>query len=79
MDEWMIWLAVTVTWFLAMELPALASRQAGDTFSEHVWRWLKVRSRVAGWKASLFILARGGIILLLLWLTGHLAMGWWTL
>lgn len=79
MDEWMIWLAVTVTWFLAMELPALASRQAGDTLSEHVWRWLKVRSRVTGWKAASFILARGGIILFLLWLAGHLAMGWWTL
>lgn len=79
MDEWMIWLAVMVTWFLAMELPALASRQAGDTLSEHVWRWLKVRGRMVGWKAAPFILARGGIILFLLWLAGHLAMGWWTL
>lgn len=81
-DAWVVWLTVTITWFLVMEIPALRNRQHDDTFSEHVWKWLKVKdpqSHASRSLASLRIIVRGGLVLFLLWLAGHLAMGWWIL
>ena len=78
MDEWVIWLSLTVGSFLALEIPALRNRREGDTLSEHVWRWLKVRTARSDAGASFLILARVALGAFLIWLAGHLAMGWWS-
>lgn len=57
------------------ELVALANRRAGDTLSEHVWRIVKVGDP----RPSPFVwILRAAIALVVLWLAGHFAMGWWT-
>lgn len=93
---WLAWLA----WFLAVEGIALARKEPGDTLSEHVWKWFKVRTvktikidlatrtngeviwneviRVRhtkiGWQVMVLRLVLVGF---LVWLTMHLAFGWW--
>lgn len=74
--NWVVWLVVTVGWFLAMELPALRSREPGDTLSEHFWSWLRVRDRRS---TPLTVAGRVGLAAFLVWLAGHLSMGWWTM
>lgn len=73
---WPAWIAVTSLWFLAMELPALASKREGDTLSEHVWAWLRVASPKRS--TPLTLAGRGALVAFLLWLAGHLSMGWWS-
>ena len=83
MDEWVVWLVATIGSFLMLELPALFNRTAGDTLSEHVWKWLRVKggsgrpfaNEVHVALAYLFRVILG---VFLLWLTGHLTMGWWS-
>ena len=73
-----IWTALWITWiaaFVIIEGIALARKDLNDTLSEHVWKWFRIRDpRPTGltWllRVPLFI---GGV-----WLTGHLAFGWWT-
>lgn len=68
---WLLWLA----WFLGLEGFALFNRQDGDTLSEHVWKWFRVQDpRPTGVTVAL----RGVLAVFLLWLAGHLVMGWWT-
>lgn len=71
----------TIIWVLlgavgaATELVALVNRRPGDTLSEHVWKVAKVadpRPTPVVW------VIRGLIALVMLWLAGHLSMGWWT-
>ncbi|MDX6740754.1 hypothetical protein [Actinocorallia sp. A-T 12471] len=69
---WIGWIAA----FVVIEGVALARRAPGDTLSEHVWRWLRVRDArptPLTWALRLLLVA-GGV-----WLTGHLAFGWWSL
>lgn len=69
---WVIWAAA----FLVIEGIALADRRLGDTLSEHVWKVFKVRDRrptAATWAV------RVPLYVFLVWLSGHLAFGWWTL
>jgi len=78
MDIWTLWLALVVGSFLMIEIPALGNRLPGDTLSEHIWRWLRVKTPMSGRHASLLIAARCVLALFLAWLAGHLSMGWWS-
>lgn len=59
----------------AVELVALASKEPGDTLSEHVWSWLKVGDPRPTGPYVLLRIATAGVCV---WLAGHFAMGWWT-
>lgn len=68
---WVLWIAA----FAVIEGLALARKAKGDTLSEHVWKWFAVRDKsnpVWHWAGRILLLI-GGV-----WLTGHLAFGWWT-
>jgi hypothetical protein len=68
---WIIWLLA----FLPVEIWALITKSRGDTFSEHVWHWFKVMDdRPTAWTW----LWRVPLLVFLVWLTGHLVFGWWT-
>jgi hypothetical protein len=69
---WIVWGAV----FLLIEGAALLDKDPGDTLSEHVWRWLKVRGRETGKSPWTFWVLRGILFLFLAWLTSHLVFGW---
>lgn len=61
---WFVWLVVVVGGFLAIEIPAIANKDGGDTLTEHV-------QYVAGtgWWAT--ILIAGGLVGLFAWLMPH--------
>jgi hypothetical protein len=59
----------------ATELIALANRRDGDTLSEHIWRIARVGDSRP---TALVWTVRAAIALVMLWLAGHFAMGWWT-
>lgn len=65
---WIAWGAA----FLVIEGVALVNKQPGDTLSEHVWRWFRIKGKSPSWTA-----ARFGLLAFLVWLTGHLAFGLW--
>lgn len=69
---WILW----IVWFAVLETLALQRKRFGDTLSEHVWRWFFVLDDRSTWRTWLgrALLIVGGV-----WLTGHLAFGWWTL
>jgi hypothetical protein len=69
---WIAWLAI----FATLETIALRDKDPDDTFSEFVWRTLRIRDRrptALTWAARVALIIGGT------WLTGHLAFGWWTL
>lgn len=65
---WIAWFAI----FVVTEGIALRNRTPGDTLSEHVWKWFKVREQPRSFTFGRFVLLAG-----LIWLAGHLAFGWW--
>ncbi|GAA2082593.1 hypothetical protein [Actinomadura alba] len=68
---WIVWIAA----FATLEGLALRDKRPGDTLSEFVWRVFRVRDRrptVATW------IGRGLLLIGGVWLTGHLAFGWWS-
>lgn len=64
---WIFWIAM----FLLIEGKALIDKDRGDTLSEHVWKWFRVRGRTKTWVARRYALAA-----FLVWLTLHLTTGW---
>lgn len=71
-SAWIVWGAL----FALIEGLALVRRIPGATLSEHVWSWLRVRdARPTGATVTMRVLL--GVVLV--WLVGHLTMGWWTL
>lgn len=93
---WVMWGVM----FVIIEGIALRTRAPGDTLSEHVWRWFRVRTprtrnvelatRNNGnvvWTEPVldrrnglgWAVVAGRVVLLafLVWLTMHLAFGWW--
>ena len=56
MPDWVFtaaWIAMGV-WFLVWEFLAIKRRPAGDTLSEHVWDWFKLKGpkgKLTGWQA----------------------------
>lgn len=68
---WLLWGAA----FLLIEGLALFNKTIGDTLSEHAWSLTRPYGRRTGpW----VITARALIAVFLIWLTGHLVLGWWT-
>lgn len=68
---WIVWGLM----FLGVEGVALFNKQAGDTLSEHVWGWLRVKDvRPTGPTVALRVVLAGFLV----WLLGHLTMGWWS-
>jgi hypothetical protein len=68
---WLAWLVM----FLSLEIYGLITNRRGDTFSENVWRWFRVmdeRPTILMWSL------RAVLLVFLVWLTGHLVFGWWT-
>jgi len=69
---WIAW----VLMFLGLESKALISKEVGDTLSEHVWKWFSVRDKR---NTPVTMTLRGVLVVFLVWLTGHLGFGMWTL
>lgn len=69
---WAFW----IVFFLVVEGMALRRRAKGDTFSEHWWAAFRVRDKVP---ATLRVVLTVVQVAFGVWLTGHLAFGWWTL
>jgi hypothetical protein len=68
---WILWGLI----FLAIEGIALADKDEGDTLSEHIWRWFKVRGAIptkTGWTLRLILAG------FMVWLSGHMIFGWWS-
>lgn len=66
---WLAWIAA----FALVEGKALLSKQRGDTLSEHIWAWFRVkdpRPTVLTW------VLRSVLLVFLAWLTLHLGFGW---
>jgi hypothetical protein len=71
---WILW----ITLFLGVEGIALKDKDAGDTFTEHFRKWLKLstpivqttRTRVTMWSTRSIVVLFGA------WLTAHMAFGW---
>ncbi len=68
---WITWIAA----FAALEGIALARKTPNDTLSEHVWKWFRIRDPRP---TALTWLLRVPLLIGGVWLTGHLAFGWWT-
>jgi hypothetical protein len=69
---WILWIAA----FVALEAVALLDKRRQDTFSEFMWRLFRVRDRRP---TALTWVARAALVAFGVWLTGHLAFGWWSL
>lgn len=63
---WLIWLVM----FGVIEWAALANKKAGDTLSEHVWRWFSI-----GWVGKGWRLRRFSLLAFLAWLVAHFLTG----
>ncbi|ROO85564.1 hypothetical protein EDD29_3110 [Actinocorallia herbida] len=66
--SWVIWILA----FVLLEGAALARRAPGDTLSEHVWRWFRVKDPRP---TALTWVLRAVLLTGCVWLTGHLAFG----
>lgn len=63
---WILWLAM----FAVIELPALLNKQRGDTLSETIWDWFKIRDKPRQWTVRRAVLAG-----FLTWLLVHMVAG----
>lgn len=63
---WILWLAM----FAAVEGAALINKDRGDTLSEHVWSWFKIREKPRQWTWRRAVLA-----VFLVWLLVHMVAG----
>jgi hypothetical protein len=63
---WLVWIAM----FLSIEGAAIFNKKAGDTLSEHVWRWFSIHSKGRGWRARRF-----SLLSFLAWLVMHFLTG----
>jgi hypothetical protein len=62
---WIFWLAM----FAAVEGVAIFNKKPGDTLSEHIWAWFKIRES-RQWNVRRWVLA-----IFLVWLTVHMVAG----
>lgn len=63
---WIFWLA----FFITIEGAAIINKPAGDTLSEHVWKWFRIRDKPRAWTWRRIVLA-----LFLGWLLIHMVAG----
>lgn len=69
------WAAWLLLGFLVPELVALFSGHPENTLSETVWNWFHVKP---GSKLRKLTIRRLLLLFFMVWLTGHLAFGWWS-
>ena len=69
------WIAWILT-FIVLEGIGLFDGRPGGTLSELTWRTFRVRDRRP---TALVWTLRAVLLGFLVWLVGHLGMGWWTL
>lgn len=69
---WALWILA----FAVLEGIGLWDNRPGGTLSELTWRTFRVRDRRP---TALTWILRGILLAFLIWLTGHLGLGWWTL
>lgn len=67
---WVAWLAL----FILVEGIALFNKRAGDTLSEHVWRWFAIDTR-GGRNSKAWRLRRVALLGFLAWLSAHFLSG----
>lgn len=63
---WIFWLA----FFAVIEGIALADKDRGDTLSEHIWKWFRIRDKPRQWTWRRAVLA-----IFLCWLLVHMVAG----
>lgn len=63
---WLLWLAM----FVVVEGIALIRKDRGDTLSEHVWKWFRIRDKPRQWTWRRAVLAG-----FLVWLLIHMVAG----
>ena len=63
---WIFWLA----FFAVVEGVALLDKDRGDTLSEHVWSWFKIKDKPRQWTWRRIVLAA-----FLAWLLVHMVAG----
>jgi len=63
---WLLWGAM----FVAVEGAAIIDKDPGDTLSEHVWSWFRVKDKGSGWK-----IRRRVLQLFMTWLSAHFVLG----
>lgn len=63
---WVAWLLM----FLAIEGAAIFNKDKGDTLSEHVWAWFKIKDKPREWTWRRAVLAG-----FLVWLLVHMVAG----
>ena len=63
---WLLWLAM----FVVVEGFALINKDRGDTLSEHIWSWFKIREKPRQWTWRRAVLA-----IFLVWLLVHMVAG----
>jgi len=69
-----VWIALAVVGGVT-ELVALYNKRENDTLSEHFWRIARVGDTRP---TALVWVIRAAIALVMIWLAGHLSLGWWT-
>ena len=63
---WILWFA----WFAVVEGFAIIDKDRGDTLSEHIWGWFRIRDKPRQWTWRRAVLA-----VFLVWLLVHLVAG----
>jgi hypothetical protein len=63
---WIFWFA----FFAVVEGFALVDKRRGDTLSEHVWRWFKIKDKPRQWTWRRAVLG-----VFLMWLLVHMVAG----
>ena len=63
---WIFWLVM----FAVVEGWALVNKDRGDTLSEHVWKWFKIREKPRQWTWR-----RAALAVFLVWLLVHMVAG----
>ncbi len=63
---WVFWL----TMFMVIEGWALIDRTPGQTLSEHIWKWFRIRDKPRQWTIRRAVLAG-----FLVWLLVHMVAG----
>ena len=68
-ELWLLW----GVFFVVIEGATLLNKEAGDTLSEHVWKWIGKRGYP---KPSGYKWRRGALSVTLVWLIGHFFGDW---
>lgn len=63
---WLLWGAM----FVAVEGAALLNKDYGDTLSEHIWKWFRIKDKPRQWTVR-----RGVLAVFMTWLSVHFVAG----